>query len=54
LGFGVNPSPVPDPQSFQKLASLKRRIDSRASPIITNAQRRAGVDWNLKKLSVTA
>jgi hypothetical protein len=41
LGTGVNPSPVPDPQSFQKPMSGVRAIGHRAAPICANAQNRA-------------
>jgi len=50
----VNPSPVPEPQSFQNLIPGTRRIIGRAAPIITSAHNRSiGVE-NLKKLRETA
>lgn len=42
FGFGVNPSPVPDPQSFQNPASGIRMKESRAAPICPRTQSRAG------------
>ena len=38
LGRGVNPSPVPEPHSFQKETSDKRANARRANAIIKNAQ----------------
>jgi hypothetical protein len=38
---GVNPTPPPDPQSFQKPMSGTCLIASRAPAIIVNAQSRA-------------
>jgi hypothetical protein len=42
LGRGVNPSPVPEPQSFQNPTSGIRQNDSRAAAICPSTQSRAG------------
>ena len=42
LGRAANPSPAPDPQSFQKPMPGTRDRGRRASPIIENAQSREG------------
>jgi hypothetical protein len=52
LGFGVKPSPVPEPQSFTKRASLAQRCRGRASAICPNTQSREAGDEKRKRLSV--
>ncbi|GGX69850.1 hypothetical protein GCM10007385_43830 [Tateyamaria omphalii] len=41
FGTGVNPSPVPEPQSFQKPRSGTRAMAIRAPPIIVSAHARS-------------
>jgi len=53
LGRGVNPSPVPEPQSFQNPMPGVVASALRASPIMVKAQSRAVPGANRKKLRLT-
>ena len=53
FGTGVNPSPVPDPHSFQNPIPSTRVMAGRARPIMVNAQIRAHPGAKRKKLRLT-
>ena len=53
FGFGVKPSPVPEPHSFQNPTSGIRINDSRAAPICPKTQSRAGNEAKRNKERLT-
>ncbi len=53
FGRGVKPSPVPEPQSFQKSKPGTRGSTNRAAPICPKTQSRASVRSKRNRLSVT-
>jgi hypothetical protein len=52
FGRGVNPSPVPDPQSFQNVGPGPRRKAIRASAICPMIHSRGPRPWNRNRLRV--
>lgn len=53
LGFGANPSPVPDPHSFQKPTSGIRINDTRAVTICPRTHRRVGKEAKRNRVRLT-